>query len=65
LQHMLVYFLYEVSLEVSVREWQRDTRSLAKRQWTWLRKFMPASSSCLWVDPGQSLDEAERFLRGE
>ncbi len=65
LKHLLGHFLDEVSLEVSVREWKRDTRRLAKRQWTWLRKFMPASSSCLWVDPGQSLDAAERFLRGE
>jgi tRNA A37 N6-isopentenylltransferase MiaA len=65
LKHLLSHFLDDLSLEISIREWKRDTRRLAKRQWTWLRKFMPASASCLWIDPAGNLDVAERFLMGE
>jgi len=62
LKHLLSQFSSDVSLERAVIEWKRDTRRLAKRQWTWLRKFMPPSSSCLWVDPAGDLAAAEAFL---
>jgi tRNA A37 N6-isopentenylltransferase MiaA len=65
LKHLLSHFLDDLSLEIAIREWKRDTRRLAKRQWTWLRKFMPASDSCLWLDPAGNLAEAEQFLMGE
>jgi len=65
LKHLLSHFLDDLSLEISIREWKRDTRRLGKRQWTWLRKFMPASASCLWIDPAGDLNAAERFLMGE
>lgn len=65
LKHLLSHWLDDLDLEISVREWKRDTRRLAKRQWTWLRKFMPPSDSCLWIDPARNLGVAERFLMGE
>lgn len=48
LQHLLRVCQKELSLEDAVSLWKRDTRRLAKRQWTWLRKFCPPSSTCHW-----------------
>jgi tRNA A37 N6-isopentenylltransferase MiaA len=38
--------------------WKRDTRRLAKRQWTWLRKFCAPASHRLWVSEA---NQAESF----
>ena len=35
--------------------WKRDTRRLAKRQWTWLRKFCAPSENRIWLrEPKQA-----------
>ena len=62
LKHLLAHLMEKQNLETMIVEWKRDTRRLAKRQWTWLRKFMPPSSFCRWIDPVRELKEAETFL---
>ncbi len=48
LSHLLKVSQGEIGLEEAINLWKRDTRRLAKRQWTWLRKFCPPSSRCIW-----------------
>lgn len=50
LQHLLKYLSGEWSMEFAVQLWKRDTRRLAKRQWTWLKKFAAPSASVLWLE---------------
>ncbi len=45
LKHLLLHLGGTVGLEETLRLWKRDTRRLAKRQWTWLRKFCPPTRS--------------------
>lgn len=49
LKHLLAYFDGGMSWDQTVELWKRDTRRLAKRQWTWLRKFCPPSDFCRWI----------------
>jgi len=50
LAHLLEYLQGRQTLDQATEEWKQDTRRLAKRQWTWLRKFCPPSKMCHWVD---------------
>jgi len=51
LKHLLEHLEGAKSIEGTLRLWKRDTRRLAKRQMTWLRKFCPPSEDCIWMDP--------------
>jgi tRNA dimethylallyltransferase len=51
LKQLIQYQKGELSLDRAVELWKQETRRLAKRQWTWLRKFCPPSPQCQWVDP--------------
>ncbi|MDB5037306.1 MAG: tRNA dimethylallyltransferase [Bacteriovoracaceae bacterium] len=53
LKHLLEHFDQQRNLNNTIILWKRDTRRLAKRQMTWLRKFCPPSPTCIWVDPAQ------------
>ncbi len=59
LKHLLQTIRGELTESEAIRIWKRDTRRLAKRQWTWLRKFCPPSSTVLWT---QDFDQAIHFL---
>lgn len=48
LKHLLDYFKNGSTWKDCVLLWKRDSRRLAKRQWTWLRKFCPPSKDILW-----------------
>lgn len=54
LKHLLEYLRGECNLDRAIDLWKRDSRRLAKRQWTWLKKFSPPSDRCLWVSDGES-----------
>lgn len=58
LKHLLKVLEGSWQKDEAVALWKRDTRRLAKRQWTWLRKFCPPSSSILWL----SKPERDRAL---
>lgn len=49
LKHLLLYIGGEMSQSEALRLWQRDTRRLAKRQWTWLRKFCAPAAPIRWI----------------
>jgi len=61
LQHLLKHLRGEMNFERTIEVWKRDTRRLAKRQWTWLRKFAPPSSSCLWLSENSPRQAIEFF----
>lgn len=68
LKHLLQYIEGQMSLDESIALWKRDTRRLAKRQWTWLRKFFRPSENILWIHeiPGpETLDEFVCPKRGD
>jgi len=48
LQHLLKVIAKDWTLSAAIELWKRDTRRLAKRQWTWLRKFCPPSDKVTW-----------------
>jgi len=54
LQHLLQYLDESLAWDRVVELWKRDTRRLAKRQWTWLRKFCEPSDSVVWIKPEKS-----------
>lgn len=65
LQHLIMHLQGEWTWSTCVDLWKRDTRRLAKRQWTWLRKFCPPSKKCLWLslESDQTAQEtARKFL---
>ncbi|PIR22686.1 MAG: hypothetical protein COV44_06850 [Deltaproteobacteria bacterium CG11_big_fil_rev_8_21_14_0_20_45_16] len=49
LKHLLEHLRGERSLSECIDLWKRDTRRLAKRQWTWLRKFCPPGPCVEWL----------------
>lgn len=49
LSQLFSYFRGESSLDESVESWRQETRRLAKRQWTWLRKFCGEDQQHLWI----------------
>jgi tRNA A37 N6-isopentenylltransferase MiaA len=51
LRHLLDFLRGQIALEESLELWKRDTRRLAKRQFTWLRKFCAPAEHCVWRDP--------------
>lgn len=55
-RQLLGFLREEYSYDEAIRLWKRDTRRLAKRQWTWLRKFSPPSDSNLWISFRDSED---------
>lgn len=61
LRHLLLALNGETSLERAIELWKRDTRRLAKRQWTWLRKFCAPKANCLWLEEAH-LDRALDFF---
>lgn len=66
LKHLLLVEQKELQFEDAVQLWKRDTRRLAKRQWTWLRKFCPPSSNCLWIsESAEIVDMIQRFFRDD
>lgn len=50
LQHWIRHWEGEWNREQMIAMWKRDSRRLAKRQWTWLRKFSPPGKDCLWIE---------------
>jgi len=48
LPQLFASFRKEQSLEESLSSWKQETRRLAKRQWTWLRKFCPPGENIEW-----------------
>lgn len=63
LKHLLMFLNQELTWEASIDLWKRDTRRLAKRQWTWLRKFCEPSPSILWLQPSNlAKEKAAEFL---
>ncbi len=60
LQHLLNYRQGRFSWEECLRVWKRDTRRLAKRQWTWLRKFCAPKPSILWI---QDVERENSMIR--
>jgi tRNA A37 N6-isopentenylltransferase MiaA len=66
LKHLLCVEQKELQFEEAVQLWKRDTRRLAKRQWTWLRKFCPPGSNCLWIsESAEIVDMIQRFFRDD
>ncbi len=61
LKHLICFLRGEWSEEEAIRLWKRDTRRLAKRQWTWLRKFCPPSEKILWLETAD-ISTAIQFL---
>lgn len=53
LKHLLAFLRKEMSWEDCIEQWKQDTRRLAKRQWTWLKKFCAASEKIRWLDPDE------------
>ncbi len=49
LTHLFEFLSGRVTKDRAIELWKRDTRRLAKRQWTWLRKFAPPSANCRWI----------------
>jgi len=49
LKHLLEHLRGESSMSECCDLWKRDTRRLAKRQWTWLRKFCPPGPRVEWL----------------
>lgn len=62
LNHLIRFLKNEMTYDECIRLWKRDTRRLAKRQMTWLRKFCPPAVNILWA---RSLDEAIDRFQGE
>ncbi|MBN8555805.1 MAG: hypothetical protein J0L93_10200 [Deltaproteobacteria bacterium] len=64
-RQMLSVFNQEMTHEKAIEIWKRDTRHLAKRQWTWLRKFCAPSKQILWLNLSkekEALKQAEEFF---
>lgn len=59
LQHLICYLRGQWSWELCLSRWKQDTRRLAKRQWTWLRKFCASSSRVQWISVDRGLDEVQ------
>jgi tRNA dimethylallyltransferase len=51
LRQLLMLLRGELSEEKAIDLWKQETRRLAKRQWTWLRKFCPPRENIQWLDP--------------
>lgn len=64
LQHLIRFLQGDWGWKQSLELWKRDTRRLAKRQWTWLRKFCPTSERCLWLEE-PNLELSKAFLEME
>jgi tRNA A37 N6-isopentenylltransferase MiaA len=65
LNHLIQHFEGKLNFDETLRLWKRDTRRLAKRQVTWLRKFAVPSSYCAWFDPFSAAHETIKdFLGG-
>jgi tRNA dimethylallyltransferase len=63
LSHLLKHFTGTFTYEECIRLWKRDTRRLAKRQFTWLRKFCAPSPERVWCDPRKlSLKDLRGFV---
>lgn len=62
LRQLFEHFEGQYSHERAVFKWKQETRRLAKRQWTWLRKFCAPSEDCFWVEGPKSLQIIEEFL---
>jgi tRNA A37 N6-isopentenylltransferase MiaA len=65
LRHLLECFQGLHSRERAIELWKRDSRRLAKRQWTWLRKFCPPSPKVRWIQVKEFEDqvtEVSKFL---
>jgi len=49
--------------EKAIEEWKKETRRLAKRQWTWLRKFCAPSADRIWIeDATKESEKMKNFL---
>ena len=65
LRHLLECFQGLHSRDRAIELWKRDSRRLAKRQWTWLRKFCSPSDKCWWLnvkDFGREFSKVSEFL---
>lgn|GEM_PF-4291615 len=64
LKHLLAHLRSEWGWDECIRVWKRDTRRLAKRQWTWLRKFCPESGRISWLSSaeGENLKQIDEFF---
>jgi len=63
LKHLLQFLSGERGLDEAVSSWKRDTRRLAKRQWTWLRKFCGPAENVRWTHSHERyLEEIRSFL---
>lgn len=56
----------EISEDEAISSWKQETRRLAKRQWTWLRKFCAPAENRLWVkDVSVEADQIGQFFANE
>lgn len=63
LRELLEVAAGQMEFNKAVEDWKRNTRRLAKRQWTWLRKFWPPSESIRWITNIDNISEAAEHLR--
>lgn len=50
LRQLLSFFAGDLSRDRAIELWKQETRRLAKRQLTWLRKFSAPSERIQWID---------------
>jgi tRNA A37 N6-isopentenylltransferase MiaA len=64
-QQMISHLDGEITFERAVELWKQATRNLAKRQWTWLRRFCSPSEKIKWINLSKQKDAlllANHFL---
>lgn len=65
LRQLFKFFDQNWSKQRAVEEWKKETRHLAKRQWTWLRKFCAPSVERMWVqDATKEYEKISEFFFG-